>query len=99
MSTPTEPTPGSRGAPPTGVARDAVTDLAERLGVDPAEVAVIRVEEVVWRDGSLGCPEPGMRYTQALVDGSRVVLSAGGVTFEYHAGGTRKAFLCENPSQ
>ncbi len=73
-------------------------DLARRLGVDPSEVTVVSVEEVTWRDGSLGCPRPGMMYPQVLTDGSRVVLQAqGGRRYEYHAGGRRSAFLCENP--
>ena len=55
------------------------------------------VEEVTWRDGSIGCPEPGMNYTQALVPGIRVVLELDGRRYEYHAGGGRSIFLCENP--
>ena len=40
------------------------------LGVDASEVEVVSVEEVTWRDGSRGCAQPGMAYTQALIDGS-----------------------------
>lgn len=98
MSAPTEGTPDVPGAS-TPATRHAVADLSKRLGVGPDEIEVVRVEEVVWRDGSLGCAEPGMMYTQALVDGSRVVLSTGGRSYEYHAGGARKAFLCRNPTQ
>ncbi|KRF12623.1 hypothetical protein [Nocardioides sp. Soil796] len=81
------------------VAQDAVADLAGMLGVDASEVDVVRVEQVTWRDGSIGCAEPGSMYTQALVDGQRVVLSAGGREYEYHAGGSRDAFHCENPTE
>ena len=76
---------------------DAVADLAGRLGVEPSAITVASVEEVTWRDGSIGCPQPGMMYPQVLTDGSRVVLEAGGRRYEYHAGGRRSAFLCENP--
>jgi hypothetical protein len=31
----------------------------------------------VWNDGSLGCPEPGMMYTQALVNGYWLIIEAG----------------------
>ncbi|MDQ4084408.1 MAG: hypothetical protein M3165_01185 [Actinomycetota bacterium] len=86
------------GPGPDGVvAADAVRDLARRLGVDRSEVTVVSVEEVTWRDGSLGCPRPGMMYPQVLTDGVRVVLQAQGRRYEYHAGGRRPAFLCENP--
>ena len=88
--------PGGAG----GAAQEAaVADLAQRLGVDAAEITVSSTEAVTWRDGSLGCSEPGMMYTQALVEGTRVVLEAEGQRYEYHAGGNRTAFLCEKPTQ
>jgi hypothetical protein len=74
-----------------------VADLAGRLGVDPGEVRVVSVEEVTWPDGSLGCPQPGMMYPQVLTDGTRIALEAGGKRYEYHAGGPRGPFLCEDP--
>lgn len=83
-----------------GTAQDAaVADLAQRLGVTPEEVTVAASEAVTWRDGSLGCAEPDMMYTQALVEGTRIVLEVAGERYEYHAGGNRPAFLCENPTQ
>jgi hypothetical protein len=92
----------SRSGPPsasgrTGVTADAVRDLSRRLDLAPEQITVVSAEEVTWRDGSIGCPQPGMMYTQSLTDGSRVVLEAGGRRYEYHAGGRRPAFLCENP--
>ena len=74
---------------------DAVADLARQLDVSPDDVTVVAAREVTWPDGSLGCPEPGMMYTQALVDGTLVVLEANGQRYEYH-GGT-PLVLCENP--
>jgi hypothetical protein len=73
----------------------AVQDLAQRLGVDPADVTVVDARAVTWGDGSLGCPQPGMQYVQRLVDGTLVILKAGGRTYEYHGGDP--LFLCENP--
>ncbi len=92
---PSQP-PGSEPAR-RGVVADAVADLARRLGVEEAEITVVSAEEVTWRDGSMGCPRPGMLYPQMLTDGNRVVLEAQGQRYEYHAGGRRSAFLCENP--
>lgn len=37
-------------------------------------------------DGSLGCPESGLSYTQALIDGMRVVVTAGDVRYDYRFG-------------
>lgn len=89
-----QPPPGSEPvlAGPVGA---AVRDLAQRLGVAPEDVVVVSRDEVTWRDGSLGCPQPGMSYTQALVDGARIILEVGGVRYEYHSGGTRAPFWCE----
>jgi len=76
----------------------AVADLADRLGVSSSSVAVVIVEEVMWPDGSIGCPQPGMSYTQALVSGSRIVLEVDGTSYEYHSGGGREPFYCPNPT-
>jgi hypothetical protein len=72
----------------------ARVDLAERLGVEPEEIEVVTAERVTWPDGSLGCPEPGMSYTQALVEGSKVVLGHGERVYLYHAGTDEQPFLC-----
>jgi hypothetical protein len=37
---------------------------------------VVQAEAVTWPDGALGCPEPGIVYTQALVPGYWVVVEA-----------------------
>jgi hypothetical protein len=84
-------------APSGGPVDQAKADLTKRLGVDPAQVTVVSSAEVTWRDGSLGCPEPGMYYTQALVQGTRTILEVGGKQYHYHSGGHRAPFLCENP--
>ena len=81
--------------PSTGSPTDiAIADLADRLDVDPAEIEVVSVEEVTWPDGGLGCPEPGMSYAQALVNGSRIVLAVDGTEYEYHSGPRRDPFYC-----
>lgn len=77
----------------------AIADLVERLGIDAAEIEVISVDEVTWRDGSIGCPQPGMSYTQALVNGTRIRLLAKGMVFEYHSAGGVDPFYCSNPEE
>lgn len=79
-------------------AQPAVTDLAERLGINESEIVVVSVEEVTWSDGSLGCPQPGMTYTQAFEEGTLVILEVGGVSYEYHSGTAGDLFFCENPT-
>lgn len=93
----TAPTTGPTTGPTSGPVEQAKADLAKRLSVDAAQVTVVSSSEVTWSDGSLGCPEPGMNYTQALVPGFRVILEAAGKQYHYHSGGTRPPFLCTNP--
>ena len=47
------------------------------------QLVIVQAEPVVWSDGSLGCPEPGMHYTQALVDGYWIVIAAKGKTYDF----------------
>ena len=75
----------------------AVKDLSERLGIAAGDIEVLKEEAVTWRDGSLGCPKPDMMYTQALVEGSLIVLRAGGRNYSYHSGKGRPPFYCDNP--
>jgi hypothetical protein len=76
----------------------AVADLARRRDADPAEITVLEASAVVWPDGSLGCPRPGMEYTQVMHEGVRIRLQLGGRTYAYHGGGSRMPELCEHPT-
>ncbi len=74
----------------------AKADLQGRLKTLKAEdIRVLSAVEVTWNDGSLGCPQPGMMYTMALVPGYRIVLESGGVPYDYHGAKTGKPRLCE----
>lgn len=74
---------------------DAATqDAALRMSIDSGAIEVRRAEHVTWSDGSLGCPAPGMQYTQALVPGYRVILRAGGQALDYHAAANGHLVLC-----
>lgn len=73
-------------------------DLARRLGIDAKTIELVELVEVIWPDGGLGCPAPGMAYKQVRQDGLLMRLAAGGRTYEYHSGESRPPFLCENPA-
>lgn len=73
-----------------------IADLVEQHEVDPQAIDVIQAEAVVWKDGSLGCAQPGQVYTQAPVDGYHVILSAGSQTYDYRAADSGYFFLCES---
>ncbi len=78
----------------SAIVQTAITDLRDRLGDPTAEVTVVSVEEVDWPDGSIGCPQPGMVYTQAIVNGTKIVLTHAGIRYPYHQGGSRDLFYC-----
>lgn len=69
-----------------------LTDLAAR-GVT-ATPELVSAEAVTFSDGSLGCASPGQSYTQALVDGMRVVVTADGRRFDYRFGAGTNPTLC-----
>lgn len=96
----TTPSPGSPdGATlPARILEPIVADAAARAGVDQAGVTVVRAEPRTWGDASLGCPQPGMYYTQVQVDGYQVIVSAGGVEYDYRAGAGR-VIVCEDNAQ
>lgn len=95
---PVAPTPGGAqvtGEVPQELLDQIIADLSEKLGIKQSDIQVVQAEAVVWRDGSLGCPKPGRFYTQALVDGYKVVLEANKVSYDYHAGNRGNFFLCQ----
>jgi hypothetical protein len=75
----------------------AIQDLANRLKIPPEEITLVDVVQVVWRDGSLGCPQPGMMYIHALVEGMRIRLSVGERIYHYHSSKKGQPFLCKSP--
>ena len=91
MTTPSEtPAPTStphmsRVAPqvPEAILNSILKEAAKLASVPPQELVIVRAEAVVWNDGSLGCPEPGMQYTQSLINGYWVMIKAAGQTYDF----------------
>ncbi len=90
------PTPSDQGL--QKLVMQAKADLARRLNIAPDQIDLIELQSVVWPDGSLGCPQPGMGYIQVQVDGLLIRLRVGGRIYEYHSGGNRGPFFCEQPA-
>ena len=83
----TNATGGRQQLPP--ILEEIRIDASKRAGVPLAEVTLLTLEPVTWSDGSAGCPEPGMMYTQALVPGYRIrAAGCGEAGANYHAGRT-----------
>lgn len=83
----------------TAAIEAAIADLSSRLRVPRADISVVEAKPVRWSDGSLGCPQDGYVYTQAIVDGSRVLLDADGRIFDYHADGRGNVVFCPSDEQ
>lgn len=78
--------------------QEAVKAEAERRSVDISKVEVAGYADVTWRDGSIGCPEPGMMYTMALVPGHQLILDVDGELASYHAAEGKPFSYCANPT-
>ena len=64
--------------------RLARENLAALLGVDVGEVSVLSIESVEWPDTSLGNPQPGLLYLQAITPGYKLMLEVGDCPYTYH---------------
>jgi len=77
-----------------GQIKFSIEDLAQRLDVPPASIKVSGARQVTWRSGALGCPEPGMNYTEALVPGSVIYLQVDNAIHAYHGKIGSEPFYC-----
>jgi len=84
------------GEVPQAIMTAVYDDLTTSVNVPKETIAVTRAEAIVWSDGSLGCPQPGQVYTQAPVNGYRIVLEANNQTYDYHAAENGYFVLCQN---
>jgi hypothetical protein len=90
---PTIPMPSSPGL--QTLILQAKEDLALRLSIRDDQIDLVELRPVVWPDGGLGCPEPGMAYTQVQTEGLLIRLRAGKRIYPYHSGGGTPPFLCK----
>jgi hypothetical protein len=95
----TAPTSTAESSPvqagvPQGILNPILKEAAVLAKVPREQLTIIRAEAAVWNDGSLGCPEPGMEYTQALVNGYWVVIKAAGQTYDFRVGRGGSFRLC-----
>lgn len=93
---PVEAIPAVTGEAPAALLAEIRADLATLSGTGLEEMIVLRDQAVTWSDGSLGCPQPGMMYTQALVPGYWVVVQVGEQEYDYRASQSGYFVLCEN---
>ena len=97
------PSAPASNAPVTGEVPEPILQAIQQQlavdvpGVDLTTATVVTAEAVEWPDGSLGCPERDMMYTQVITPGYHVVISAGGVEYDYRATDAGQVRLCKAP--
>jgi hypothetical protein len=92
-------TPGAGGVVTLAMVEAAVrTDAGQAWQLGDLTRLSISSEEVTWSDGSLGCPRPGMSYTQALVPGWRLLVRHGQREAVYHASRRGQWLSCPGSS-
>ncbi len=64
----------------------ALVHVTEELDIELASVTIVKVEHKLWPDSSLGIPEPGVSYVQALTPGCIMQMQAGDRTLTVHTG-------------
>ena len=94
-----QPSPEASASPgpfdlPASVVDPVVADIARLAALPVDQVSVRSAEVVTFPDAGLGCPVPGMAYTQVQVDGYRIVALAAGTTYDYRGTGPGKFRLC-----
>lgn len=69
--------------------------LAERVGAGQDAITVVQAEATEWPNGAMGCPQPGMNYTQAIVPGYRIVLRYQDRDYDYRVARSGHFVICE----
>jgi len=83
-----------KGQVPQAILDPILKEAAALAKLDREQLVIVRAESVVWNDGSLGCPEPGMMYTQAQVNGYWIVIEAAGQKYDFRVGRRGSFRLC-----
>lgn len=58
--------------------------IEEIMGSNVDDIAFVSAQSVEWADSSLGCPRPGMLYTQVITQGYKIVLRVGDIEYQFH---------------
>ncbi len=89
-----KPLPGSEEA-----LAAAIADLADQTGLPAAEIKLVSIEAVEWRDASLGCPQEGYMYAQVITPGYLIVLQTKNQTYQYHTDQKTNVVWCQNKKE
>ncbi len=71
------------------VTRLALDTLSQKINADRKNIQLIHLARFNWPDAALGCPKPGIVYTQAIVPGHLALLKHGDKQYRVHLGNGR----------
>jgi hypothetical protein len=92
----TSPVPSASPNPEAqSVVDAAVREAASYAAVAATDVKVQQIEAREWPDSSLGCPRPGLMYSQVVTPGYLIVVEAGSRVLEYHSDARGRVVLCQ----
>jgi len=63
----------------------AQRQVANELSLSTRRVILVSIRAYTWDDTSLGCPLPDQTYSEAAIDGYRVVVRAAETEYAYHS--------------
>ena len=69
-------------------------DLAEQLSMPMTQINFIQAISATSSDSSLGCPQPGMAYSQVLTPGYLIQLQTDNRVYEYHTDADQLVVFC-----
>ncbi len=84
ISAPAEPE-----AAPEALLDQARSDLAQELELSAEGITIVGSAPKVFRDSSLGVPEPGRVYSQVITPGYVITLEVDSMIYTYHGAGDR----------
>lgn len=91
---PVPPLPTTPPSDVSDVVAWAVEALHAALDIPAADISPLEIIPVLWSDSSLGCPQPNVAYTPAIVPGYRVTLVVGDQTYQVHTDLEGNAIVC-----
>lgn len=72
----------------------AYSTLSREIGAKIEDIELIHLAKFNWPNSAIGCPKPGLQYTQAIVPGFLALLSHRNKRYRIHIGNGR-AVVCE----
>ena len=82
---------------PGSVEAKVAQALSKKTGVDTSKLVLTAKDALDWPDSALGCPAPGMMYSQIVTPGFKLIYSDGAKTYEVHTDRSgNRAVLCQN---